>query len=377
MDMLETGRSARLLTRRSLMAAAALLPGLALADPKPDPLGFVPDPAYLAKARALLMRVGGAADLHAHPGRFFAQGGDASPIPTVPDRVVADMREGLVTVASFAAVADASVLVATPKGMTVGRDFKPGEALADYRRQIANLTAAAKARGIVLLRGPNDLKPLVAGLDVGAFLTVEGGDFLEDDPGRVAAAFDDGVRCIVLVHYRPNALGDNQTSPPAHGGLTPLGGEVVKQMNRLGMLVDVAHAAETTVRQVLERSTAPVLCSHTVIKGGGYDHPRFLGAETAKAVAAAGGVIGAWPSGFGATTMAAFVDRVFRLAEVVGPDHAALGTDMDGNYMPVLSRYSQVPLLVGEMLRRGYGEAEAEKFVAGNFRRVWGQVWRG
>jgi membrane dipeptidase len=372
-----------LLHRRALLGAALAAPVIGALAPvgaaplglDPDQLGLVPDPAFLARARTLLARVG-AADLHAHPGALFSKGPDASAARAAGDQVAADLKAGFVTSASFAAVADAPVLAMTPTGIAVSRDFRPGEALANYRAQIASLKAVAKASGITVLHAPREVRGLVPGRDAGVFLTVEGGDFLEDDVSRLTGAFQDGVRCITLIHYRPNALGDNQTSPPLHGGLTPLGAEVVREMNRLGLLIDVAHAAETTVRQVLERSAAPILCSHTAIKSPAFDHPRFISAETAKAVAAAGGLVGAWPSGFGASTFADFVDRIFRLTEVVGPDHAALGTDMDGNYKPVMNSYRQLPLLVSELLRRGYGETNTETFIGGNFRRVWGQVWR-
>jgi membrane dipeptidase len=374
----------RRIPRRALLGAALAGPvfgafGSAAQGPAAsvsDRPGIAPDPVFLAKARTLLARAG-AADLHAHPGALFSMSAESPGARVAADQVAADLKAGFVTSASFAAVADAPVLAMTPTGITVARDFRPGEAQADYQSQVATLKAAAKAGGIILLKSPKDLQTLVPGRDAGVFLTVEGGDFLEDEISRLTGAFQDGVRCVTLIHYRPNALGDNQTSPPTHGGLTPLGAEAVREMNRLGLLIDVAHAAETTVRQVLERSAAPILCSHTAIKSPAYDHPRFITAATAKAVAAAGGLVGAWPSGFGAVTFSDFVDRIFRLTEVVGPDHAALGTDMDGNYKPVMTRYAQVPVLVSELLRRGYGEANAEKFIGGNFRRVWGQVWRG
>ena len=85
---------------------------------------------------------------------------------------------------------------------------------------------------------------------------------------------------------------------------------------------------------------------------------------------------GVWPSGYGATRLSDYVDRIFQLSDVVGPDHVAFGTDMDGNYKPVLSSYRQVPLVISELLRRGYGEKNAEKFAGGNFRRLWTDVWR-
>ena len=82
------------------------------------------------------------------------------------------------------------------------------------------------------------------------------------------------------------------------------------------------------------------------------------------------------PSGFGGVTLNDFVDRIFVLTEVVGPDHAALGTDMDANFRPTMSSYRQLPLVVSELLRRGYGEANVAGLVGGNFRRLFDTVWR-
>ena len=375
--------------RRSFLAASLALPlsGVSFAAsaelPNPDPLGFTPDPDFVERATALLRRTP-AADLHAHPGRTFARRAETSPDGgasdhadgAFEDQAAADLKAGLVSVASFASVSDAPVLGVTPTGISVVRPFAPGEAFSAYQKQVANLNAIAKRDGMTLVQAPHDLGRLAPGKDVGMFLTVEGGDFLEGDTARLARAFGDGVRAITLIHYRPNELGDNQTSPPAHGGLSKFGVTAVREMQRLGIVIDVAHAAETTVRDVLKSVTTPVMCSHSVLKTPAFDHPRFISADIARAVAAAGGVVGVWPSGFGATRLSDYIDRIFQLADVVGPDHVAFGTDMDGNYKPVLTSYRQVPLVISELLRRGYGERNAEKFAGGNFRRLWTDVWR-
>jgi membrane dipeptidase len=147
-------------------------------------------------------------------------------------------------------------------------------------------------------------------------------------------------------------------------------------MARLGLVIDVAHAAETAVRAALDLTVAPLLCSHTHVKTPAYDHPRFITQETARAIAQAGGLAGSWPSGFGGVTLNDFVDRIFVLTEVVGPDHAALGTDMDANFRPMMTSYRQLPLVVSELLRRGYGEANIVGLVGGNFRRLFDTTWR-
>ena len=371
--------------RRALLTGlAALAPGVfaaeTLAAEAPDRLGFKPDPEFLDKAMALL-RTHAAIDTPAHPGETMRRG--LAPTPAAAEavaheaRAVAEMREGLQAAASFAAVADASVLRPTPAGMAVDRDLAPGEAMAVYRRQIDDLHAVARTLGLPIIRRPSDLDACAGGKPPGMIVTVEGGDFLAGDPAGLKAARDaDDVRIITVVHYRPNELADNQTSPPRFGGLSPAGVAAVKEMARLGIVIDVAHAAETSVRAALTHSAAPLLCSHTHVKTPALDHPRFISRETARAIAEAGGVVGSWPSGIGGTTLSDFVDRIFALTEVVGPAHAAIGTDMDGNFQPTMSSYRQLPLLVSELLRRGYGEANAAGLVGGNFRRLFDTAWR-
>jgi len=368
--------------RRALLCglAAAVAAGPLVADPAPDALGFRPDPEFLAKATALL-KTHAAIDTHAHPGQTFsralAPNAAAAEAGAFEARSVAEMREGLLAAASFAAVADAGVLKPTASGIVVTRDYAPGEAAALTGRQVDDLHRVAATLGLPIIRAPTDLDSCAGGKAPGMIVTVEGGDFLEGDASRLRAARDRGdVRIITLVHYRPNELADNQTSAPRHGGLSPAGTAVVEEMARLGLVIDVAHAAETAVRAALALNVAPLLCSHTHVKTPAFDHPRFITKETARAIAQAGGVVGSWPSGLGGATLNDFVDRIFVLAEVVGPSHAALGTDMDANFRPMMTSYRQLPLVVSELLRRGYGEANVAALVGGNFRRLFGTVWR-
>ena len=362
-----------------LAASVAFSPQVFAADLAPDALGFRPDPLFVQKALALL-KAHAAIDTHAHPGetahRSLAPNPAAAEAGAYEAQTVAEMREGLLAAGSFAAVADAAVLRSTPTGIVVVRDFAPGEAAALCRRQLADLHVVAQRLALPIIRKPTDLNACAGGKPPGMIVTVEGGDFLEGDASRLRAARDhDDVRIITVVHYRPNELADNQTSPPRHGGLSPAGKTVVKEMARLGMVIDVAHAAETSVHDALALTGGPLLCSHTHVKTPAYDHPRFITKETARAIAQAGGVVGPWPSGFGGVTLNDFVDRIFVLTEVVGPEHAALGTDMDGNFQPTMSSYRQLPLLVSELLRRGYGEANVAGLVGGNFRRLFDAAW--
>lgn len=376
--------------RRTLiaMAGAALLPLQAARAAAPPPeagnLGFVPDPRFLAQAKRLL-DTAPAIDLHAHPGRTFGRdavglsAAAASIIAGGPfeDRAIADMRAGGISGASFAAVADLQILDAKGMALAATREFAPGEARASYERQIANLKTYVLAAGARLVREPADFVTFKRRGEIGALLTVEGADFLAGDLSGLSAAFNDGVRSVTLVHYHSNELGETQTAPGPSQGLTAFGRDVVTEMGRLGMIVDVAHAAEPVVRGVLAATDRPLMCSHTYVLGHGTDNPRFISDALAREIAAHGGVIGAWPSGIGAVTLNDYVDRIFQIAEVAGPAHVALGTDMDANFKPVMTSYRQLPLVVSELLRRGYGTDNVKAFLGGNFLRVFRAVWAG
>ncbi len=344
-------------------------------------VGFRLAPAELAAARDLLAR-SPVIDTHAHPGRTFV--GDAGELtwrlrlyarrrPFEP-RSVAAMRTGGVTAACFCAVADFPTLDATGHGLAQVRDFDRGEALAYYRAQIGNLHMALRRSGAVLVRDTAGLAAARTAGQVAGILGVEGADFLEGDLARVGAAYEDGVRVLTLVHYRAGGgIGDVMTSPPVHGGLTPFGRDVVTEMGRLGMLVDLAHASEATAYDALEAARGPVLLTHTDVAGEG-EHPRFVSLGLARAVALGGGLVGAWPAGIAAHSLAGFIRRVERLVELLGEDHVCLGTDMDANYRPVLESYAKMPLLVGGLLHGGMSETAVAKVVGGNFLRVWGEV---
>ncbi len=112
---------------------------------------------------------------------------------------------------------------------------------------------------LTLIERAADLERTRSGGRPGAVLAVERGDFLEGRLERVQEAHDRGIRSIQLVHYRVNELGDIQTEPPQHSGLTPFGRQVIREMNRLGMLVDVAHATFDGVRAAADTSSKPMV----------------------------------------------------------------------------------------------------------------------
>ena len=125
-------------------------------------------------------------------------------------------------------------------------------------------------------------------------------------------------------------------------------------------------------RGVVEISTKPVMISHSNLATPTANHPRMISAEHAKLIAAAGGIIGAWPSGFGQSTFADYIDSIQRLVDAVGVDHVAIGTDMDANYKPVLRSYRDWSLISAALLARGLHESEVAKILGANFLRVFG-----
>ena len=349
------------------------------AYPKPAPIGFDVTPEELAHARAVLARHP-SVDAHAHPGRTFVDGAENlsgliwvyAKLGHFEARAIADMKSGGLTAATFAAVSDFQVLGLEGEGLAAKRSFEPGEAWASYQRQIGKLKGLVDQGLVVAIRSAADIDAARKSAKVGALLAVEGGDFLEGKPERVAQAFADGVRCITLMHYRNNELGDTITGSPVHGKLTDAGVAVVKAMNAAGMLVDVAHASEATAMGAIRASSKPVIASHVHVQSRELSHPRFISLDLAKAVAdTGGGVLGAWPAGIGISDLNGFVARTFELIDRVGIDHVCLGTDMDANYKPVFDTYANLPLYVAGLLKRGLHEPELAKVIGGNFIRLF------
>ena len=316
-------------------------------------------------------------DVHAHPGRFFLRDAPQSPTtralgPPAEAQVLADMTAGHVTAAFFNCVSDAPLLGLTPSGaMGVARDFQPGEAWAEYQRQIAILRAMA-ARGDVA-RGLTraDIGRALKANRTAAVFAVEGGDFIEDRMDRVHRAYADGVRAITIVHYHPNQIGDPQTAQPRTPGLTPTGRRIVREMNKAGILIDLAHASFGVTKDTVDLSDKPVMLSHSNLKRPDLDHPRLVSVEHARLVASHGGIVGSVPSGIGQANMGDWIASILRLIDAVGIDHVAIGTDMDANYKPVFTDYRDWGSLPAALLARGLSEAETAKVMGGNALRIF------
>ncbi|MGZ3378259.1 MAG: dipeptidase [Phenylobacterium sp.] len=362
-------------SRRHLLAGlgASLATGPALTQATAT--GLKLSEAQIAAGRALLNRHP-SVDVHAHPGLFIVRDPehpDAPPSALGPPheaKALRAMAQGRVTAALFNCVSDQALIKPTPTGISITREFQPGEAWAEYRRQIGLLRAMLARHDVAPGRSVADIAAAQAARNVAAVFAVEGGDFIEDRMERVHAAYGDGVRSITIIHYHPNQIGDPQTSAPRFPGLTDIGKDVVREMNRTGIIVDLAHASFGVVRDAVGISTRPMMLSHTNLKRPDLDNPRLVSLEHARLVTEPGGIVGSWPSGVGHKTMADWIDSILRLVDALGVDHVAIGTDMDANYMPVFTDYADWPLIPAALLARGLHEAEVAKIMGGNFLRL-------
>jgi membrane dipeptidase len=315
-------------------------------------------------------------DLHCHPGQFFAKGLEGYSVDAGIAKTLGEMKTGNLSGAFFALVADAQTIKIGPEGVKPYRNFGANEAWTDYKRQMSALKEIAAHNNSVSIstKGEALQKNFSAG-KISAYISCEGGDFLEGDAGKLEPMYEDGVRCLQLVHYHPNEIGDLQTESPQHNGLSAAGKEVVKRMNKLGMVIDLAHASFETTEAVSEVTSQPIILSHSLLKNES-THPvarRMISNEHAKVVAKTGGVIGAWPSGLN-KSLDDFIDNIRKLIDVAGIDHVGLGTDMDANFKPVLSSYLQIPQLIDGLKSKGLTEEEVRKVAGANAKRVLEKV---
>ncbi|MDR3776111.1 MAG: membrane dipeptidase [Terracidiphilus sp.] len=301
--------------------------------------------------------------------------------PQAPELFLADeiKRSGLT------AVCAAYVLDFAPNN-------KPGDARDNFFRWLTAIDVQLKKGH---MRRALTLKDLQTARDHGQptiVQTVEGAHFIEGRLERVEEVYKRGVRHLQLLHMqddRVSPLGDVITSPAHLGGLTPFGAEVVKECNRLGILVDLAHATSETVLGALKAATQPLIVSHTGLDSrlGGSPRmaemmkPHLISKERAKVVADAGGVVGVWTKL--ADSPKEFVENIKAMIDAIGIDHVGIGTDSD----LLSSRVGQGTnktwaaltggffySVVGEMLLQGFTPNEIGKVGGGNFCRIFGKV---
>jgi membrane dipeptidase len=313
-------------------------------------------------------------DMHTHAGRPRRTG-------QVDRAVLATMRPAGVAAAVVSAIADLPMIRRNPttRRLEKVRDPDPGECLACVEGYLDSFEAA----GTRIAREPHEIHAdagpaALDAWDPALVLAIEGCDFLEGDLDRLDAMAARGVRSIQLTHYLVNETGDIQTAPPEHGGLTAFGADAVRRMNRLGVIVDVAHCSEDTVKGVARVARRPFLCSHANLKEPGHpdgDHPRYIRPDYARMVVESGGVIGAWIAVLWQEKLPGMIRHLFRLIDAMGIDHVGIGTDLPAGAaqqeMPDFARHQEI----AEALRdRGMTAEEVAKVCAGNWLRVFRAV---
>jgi membrane dipeptidase len=255
---------------------------------------------------------------------------------------------------------------------------------------------------------------------VAALASLEGGHIINDSPRILRMMYRLGVRYMTLAHFRTNNWADSATDVAVHNGLNRLGREMVAEMNRLGMIIDISHVSDKTVYDAVAASRAPVIASHSSVKAI-CDIPRNMGDDVIRVVAKGGGVIAInFHAGYldkkaydvymanresrereikEALSMnsgprrpelvRAIQQRYFRLmppvdwklilrnidhiVKLAGADHVGLGSDFDGISGMVprgMEDVSQYPSLVKGMLEMGYSDTDIRKIMGGNLIRV-------
>ena len=268
--------------------------------------------------------------------------------------------------------------------------------------------------------GARDIERLHREHRIACLIGVEGGHQINDSLAVLRAYYDAGARYLTLTHAANTAWADSATDSPAHQGLTPFGVQVVREMNRLGMLVDLSHVSEATMRAALKASRAPVMFSHSSARALD-DHPRDVSDEVLKLVTANGGVVMVnflpdyisdarrrWSAEFAAeqarvnsppfgglyigqperiaaaltqwqqanppppVTLREVADHIEHIRDVAGVEHVGLGSDFDGipEAPQGLEGVDKFPALLEELARRGWSDADLARVAGANALRV-------
>jgi membrane dipeptidase len=302
--------------------------------------------------------------------------------------------------------------------------------------QMPETLAAARARAMIdalheqARKHPHGMEIALRGADVRRIVTegklaavigIEGGHLIGEDLDALRDFYDRGVRCMTLTWMNTNRWADSSDGEPAHGGLTEFGRSVVREMDRLGMIIDCAHVSEKTLLDVLATTKSPVIVSHSCMRAL-VDIPRNVSDDALRAVRKNGGVVcvnffpgfldkayydrvsalwaeyraraaelapqyggdygKAWSSfeeefrkrvgEIPPVPLSALIDHIDHAIEIAGVDHVGLGSDFDGiSTCPVgLEDVSKLPAVTEELVKRGYSDKDIRKILGGNLLRL-------
>jgi membrane dipeptidase len=281
---------------------------------------------------------------------------------------------------------------------------------------------------LALCTSSKDIRAARAENKIAVLLGIEGGHAIDNDLAVLREFHARGVRYMTLTHNAATEWADSSNASPRHNGLTDFGKQVIREMNRLGMLVDISHVSDPTFYDVLETSSAPVIASHSCCRAL-CDAPRNLDDAMIKALAAGGGVIhitfhdaflsqeyananralasesvsrehaasetfvqnearkliegqrwsdesiraGKLPQ----VSWEKIIDHIDHAVHIVGADHVGVGSDFDGAFMPAgMEDASKFPLITEGLLGRGYAEVDIRKILGENTLRVMDDAGR-
>lgn len=258
------------------------------------------------------------------------------------------------------------------------RTWRSVKARALYQAERLHQAAAALDGRLVVIRSAADLRTYLerrqaAPRTTAGLLAVEGAHSLEGDLANLDTLFAAGVRMMSAAHFFDTRIGGS-----AHGvhkgGLTPLGGELVRRMQGRGMIVDLAHASPKTIDDTLAIARRPVLVSHTGVQGT-CPNPRNLSDAQLRAIARTGGVIGIgyWETAVCGRDAKAIARAIRYTADLVGVRHVALGSDFDGAVV-VPFDVTGLPQLTEALLRANFTPDELRLIMGGNVLRLLAEL---
>ncbi|HEY0587196.1 MAG TPA: dipeptidase [Pseudoduganella sp.] len=294
-------------------------------------------------------------------------------------------------------------------------ELKSGWAVAQLEQiDLARRMIAKYPESLVLATRSSDIAKAKREGKIASFIGMEGGHVIENSLGALRAYYELGARYMTLTHNSTLDWVDAAMGERKHGGLTPFGKEVVREMNRLGMLVDLSHVSTEVMQQALDTSEAPVIFSHSSARALD-DHPRNVPDEVLQRLPANGGVVmvtfvpafispqvAAWHKGMNEAVAAAGVkpgtpeftavkdayaakagplpkatlsmvaDHIEHVARVAGKDHVGIAGDYYGAVNPEgLEDVSTYPALFAELIRRGWSDQDLAKLAGGNLVRAF------
>ena len=227
----------------------------------------------------------------------------------------------------------------------------------------------------------SDIQRVFGAGRIASLLGIEGGHVIENSLGALRAFYRAGVRYMGLTHFSNTDWADSGTDDVVNDGLSPFGEEVVREMNRMGMLVDLAHTSPATMSDALNVAEAPVIFSHAGVLALA-DHPRNVPDSILRRLRENGGVLMQvfYPPYISVedsvATISDVADHIEHIRDVAGIDHVGIGSDFDGipTYVQGLEDVSTFPALFMELARRGWSDEELEKLAGENLLRVMRQT---